>query len=361
MVVVIGIVVIIIVAANVQRCSAATSCSILDRDLVIVVLGGHHNVRFYLDALRHIQIERTRRRRRGRRVALLLMVMMPIQMAVRCAAIRGGAGHHDAAGRHGAGTVVAVAAAADAARRVAASRRLLREILGDAKAAAASDARQSIAFVGRRLVVHFVLVLGHHFPFRKVFVVLLIVEDLAADRVGLLDDVLGWADGAVVVVGRCIIVVVHGQIVVVRHVIIVVVRHDVIVVVCGNVIIVVAEQVQMGGELGHPDDVLAEIGLLPDDRGRRIRVHQCWNVQIGGGGGHVIEVAVEIDGTDAVAVVIRVVIHVTEIGVDLADGLDDGLFAHLRRLRTDHLLEFGCALKKWDMYQNNVYVCESNH
>lgn len=163
---------------------------------------------------------------------------------------------------------------------MAASGRLLRQIFGDADAAAAgtADAHQPVAFVGR---LHFVLVLGHHFPFGKVLVVLLVVQDLAAG-VGLVDHVLRGA--AVVVVNHTsIIVVVHRHAIVIVNVnrcVVVVVCHDgvIVVVVCGIVVIVVvaaAEHVQVGGDLRRPDDVLAEVGLPSDHRW--LLLHH-WNV-----------------------------------------------------------------------------------
>lgn len=167
-----------------------STATILNGVIVIFFLVGHYNVRLNLNVLRYIQIEGTRRR-----LANAITISITI-----CTDDRN-AGNGTAA--------VVVAATTNAARGIAASRRLLGQVLRYTDATA--DAHQAIAFVGR---LHFVFILSHHFPFRKVFMVLLVVQNLVAS-VRLMDNVLGRTGS--VTVGYIIVgvVVVHGQVVVV--------------------------------------------------------------------------------------------------------------------------------------------------
>lgn len=97
----------------------------------------------------------------------------------------------------------------------------------------------------------------------------------------------------------------------------------------------------MGSQFRRSNNVLPEVGLA-DDR-RWIWVHH-WNVVqtvvvVSGNG---VQRAIGVDGTVAVTVIV----HVTNVGVNLADGLDYWFFAHFGYLGANNFLQLGCALQK---------------
>lgn len=98
----------------------------------------------------------------------------------------------------------------------------------------------------------------------------------------------------------------------------------------------------MSSQFWCSNDVLPEVGLA--DEGRWIRVHQ-WNVHIVAVVVVVCRNAIQVTtvGVNR-TVAVAVVVQVTNVGIDLTDGLNDRFFAHFRYLRTDDLLQLGCAL-----------------